>query len=67
MRFLLLLPMSLLPLAAASSVVVDVRTAIEHNDFSAGESDIERYRAAHGVTPEFLEALSWLSRGALGG
>jgi len=65
MRFLLLLPMTLLPLAAASSVVVDVRTAIERNDFSAGESDIERYRAAHGVTPEFLEALSWLSRGAL--
>ena len=65
MRFLLLLPMTLLPLAAASSVVVDVRTAIERNDFSAGESDVERYRAAHGVTPEFLEALSWLSRGAL--
>jgi len=52
-------------LAAASSVVLDVRTAIERNDFSAGESDIQRYRATYGVTPELLEALSWLSRGAL--
>ncbi len=50
------------PVAAA--VIQDVRAAIARNDFAGGEKLIASYRAAGGVTPEVLEALSWLGRGA---
>lgn len=49
----------------AASVVRDVRSAIGRNDFAGGERLIAEYRAASGVTPEMLEALSWLGRGAM--
>ena len=32
--------------------------------FSAAESELRTYKAQHGVTPEYLEALSWMARGA---
>ena len=51
--------------AAAASIVRDVRSAIARNDFREGERLIAEHRAASGVTPEMLEALSWLGRGAL--
>ncbi len=60
--FLLLLP---LLAAAGASVISDVRTAIAQKDLARGERLIVEYRAQHGVTPEMLEALSWLGRGAL--
>jgi thiol-disulfide isomerase/thioredoxin len=51
--------------AAQAAIVQDVRQAIARKDFSSGEAEIERYRAAKGVTPELIEAISWLGRGAL--
>jgi len=49
----------------ASPVVAGVRAAIARNDFAQGENVIAAYRSANGVTPEMLEAMSWLGRGAL--
>src|SRR5690349_10575026 len=60
-----LLPIGLLTATAWANVIGDVRAAIAQNNFSLGDSYIQRYRNEHGVTPEMLEALSWLGRGAL--
>lgn len=46
------------------SVIADVRAAIAQQDFARGETILEAYRSASGVTPVMLEALSWLGRGA---
>ena len=56
-------------------IVKDVRTAIActdwpctpKQDLSGGEALLEAYRAAHGMTSDALEALSWLGRAALAG
>ena len=63
--FAKLLPLGLLASAAWANVIGDVRAAIAQNNFSLGDSYIQQYRTEHGVTPEMLEALSWLGRGAL--
>ncbi len=52
-------------LIASGQVIGDVREAIAMHDFARGEKYVEAYRAKNGVTPECLEALSWLARGAL--
>lgn len=65
MRFRFLAAVLLFETAAAASIIGDVRAAIARNDFELGESHIGKYRAANGVTPEMLEAMSWLGRGAL--
>jgi len=57
--FLILTP------AAYSDIVADVRAASAKGDFLLGDSMINSYRGKRGVTPEMLEALSWLARGAL--
>jgi thiol-disulfide isomerase/thioredoxin len=51
--------------AAYSDIVADVRVAAAQGDFPLGDSLINGYRGQRGVTPEMLEALSWLARGAL--
>lgn len=51
--------------AQSGSVIADVRAAIAQQDFAGGEKLLEGYRSTYGVTPEMLEALSWLGRGAL--
>jgi thiol-disulfide isomerase/thioredoxin len=38
---------------------------MSHGNFPLAEAILQSYRAQHGVTPEFLEALSWLARGDL--
>ena len=43
----------------------DSRTSTwNRNSFSAAEAELRGYKAQHGVTPEYLEALSWMARGA---
>lgn len=58
----------LLMIAATSraEIVYDVRSAIANHDFAQGDALIEQYEARNGVTPEMIEAASWLGRGALG-
>ncbi len=51
--------------AATQSVIAEVRAAIAKGDFAGGEQTLATYRKARGTTPEALEALSWLGRGAL--
>src|SRR5271168_4228318 len=51
--------------SASANIVSDVRDAIAHNDLKRGAALIHAYRGAAGVTPEMLEALSWMARGSL--
>jgi thiol-disulfide isomerase/thioredoxin len=60
-----LLAASLLAAAAWADVVTDVRVALSKSDLPQAESLVQSYRAQRGVTPEMLEALSWLGRGSL--
>jgi thiol-disulfide isomerase/thioredoxin len=55
----------LITAAAWADIVKDVRTALAENDFARADLYVQKYRAAQGVTPELLEAFSWLGRGAL--
>jgi thiol-disulfide isomerase/thioredoxin len=50
---------------AAPTVISEVRAAIAKGDFAGGERILAAYRKEKGTTPEALEALSWLGRGAL--
>jgi len=49
---------------ATAGIIEDVRTQIDADNFSAADSALRTYHAQHGVTPEYLEALSWEARGA---
>jgi thiol-disulfide isomerase/thioredoxin len=49
---------------AQGDLVGDVRAQLSQNSFSAAESELNSYKSQHGVTPEYLEALSWVARGA---
>jgi thiol-disulfide isomerase/thioredoxin len=50
---------------ASEDIVRDVRLAISRHDFALGETLIRNYKAGQGITPEMIEAVSWLGRGAL--
>ena len=50
---------------ALASVVTDVETAMSRGNFPLAEAMLQSYRTQRGVTPEYLEALSWLARGDL--
>ena len=50
--------------SAQADLVGDIRAQLAQNSFSAAESELRTYRTQHGVTPEYLEALSWMARGA---
>ncbi|HLG99153.1 MAG TPA: TlpA family protein disulfide reductase [Bryobacteraceae bacterium] len=51
--------------AGYAGIVTDVVTAIKQNNFAAADALLATYRSQSGVTPDYLEALSWLGRGAL--
>lgn len=51
--------------AAKPGLITDVRAAIAQKDFSRAAQIIQTYRSSAGVTPEMLEALSWMGRGEL--
>ncbi len=57
--------LSLVLNAAPAGIIPDVRAAIAQGDFARGEALLAAYEREHGITPESLEALSWLGRGAL--
>lgn len=50
---------------AYANLVTDVRGALAHGEFSQASELIRAYRASNGVTPEMIEALSWMGRGEL--
>src|SRR5207237_628285 len=49
---------------ADADIITTVRAAIAARDFARGEELLASYRAARGTTPEAIEALSWMARGA---
>jgi thiol-disulfide isomerase/thioredoxin len=55
----------LLSSICSADVVQDVEIALSQNDFAAANSQLQAYRAQHGVDPEYLEAQSWLARAYL--
>ena len=54
----------LIPLSAGAGIIEDVRVQVGQSSYSAAESELRDYRARHGVTPEYVEAMSWMARGA---
>ncbi|MGA7382721.1 MAG: thioredoxin fold domain-containing protein [Terriglobales bacterium] len=61
-RFAILLLLSSFSLA---DLTTDVRTALAQGNFTAATTELENYRTAHGVDPDYLEALSWMARASL--
>jgi len=51
-------------LAAQGDLVGDVRNRLARNDFSGAEAELRSYKGERGVTPEYLESLSWMAREA---
>src|ERR1700736_742839 len=49
---------------AQADLIDEVRAQLAQNSFPTAESELKNYRSQHGVTPEYLEALSWMARGA---
>src|SRR6185437_3664204 len=48
----------------ASRFVANLRSAVARNDFTGAERLLRNYLDDNGTTPEALEGLSWLARGA---
>ena len=48
-----------------ADIIDDVRIALSQNNFPAAAAELKNYRAQHGADPEYMEALSWMARGAL--
>jgi thiol-disulfide isomerase/thioredoxin len=65
LRFRKFLILIALATPAWAGIVEDVRTALAQNSFSAAEAQLNSYRAKNGVTPEYVEAYSWMGRAAL--
>ena len=51
-------------LAGQGGLVSDIRNRLAGNDFSGAEAELRNYKGQRGVTPEYLEALSWMAREA---
>jgi thiol-disulfide isomerase/thioredoxin len=65
MRARILLTCLLLTALAHADIVNDVREALSRNNFAQGDAALFAYRSQKGITPEYLEALSWMARGAV--
>ena len=61
----LLILIALFATPAWAGIVEDVRISLAENNFSAAEAELNSYRARNGVTPEYIEAYSWMGRAAL--
>jgi thiol-disulfide isomerase/thioredoxin len=48
-----------------AGVTDDVREALARNNVSAAEAELQSYRGQKGVTPDYVEALSWMARASL--
>src|ERR1700733_11332717 len=60
-----LIPPALIAASAFAALVTDVETAMSRGNFPVAETMLQSYKTQRGVTPEYLEALSWLARGDL--
>ena len=51
--------------AAHADIITDVRISLESQAFAQADTQLATYRAQHSVTPEYLEAYSWMGRAYL--
>ncbi len=58
-------PLLLIASAALAGITTDVKTALSKNNFAQAKELLRDYQQRQGSTPEWLEAYSWLGRGAL--
>ena len=65
MAFLRCLIVFALSASAFAGIIDDVRIQLANDNFAGAESELNSYKAQRGATPEYLEALSWMARGAL--
>jgi thiol-disulfide isomerase/thioredoxin len=65
MRFRKLLILIALVTPAWAGIVEDVRGALAQNSFTAADLYLKSYRSKNGVTPEYIEAYSWMARASL--
>jgi thiol-disulfide isomerase/thioredoxin len=56
--------MAVTPLLAQGNLINDVLRQLSGGDFRAAEAELRAYKGQLGVTPEYLEALSWMARAA---
>jgi thiol-disulfide isomerase/thioredoxin len=56
---------ALLTTFSFAGIVEDVRQSLAQGDFSSAEAALNAYKTRFGITPEYLEALSWTGRAAL--
>ena len=52
---------------SAPDITAQVRAAMASGGLIEGQKVLDSYRATHGATPETIDALLWLARGALSG
>src|SRR5262249_23063256 len=65
MTFFMGLLVFALSATAFAGIIDDVRMQLANDNFAAAESELNSYKSQRGVTPEYLEALSWIARSAL--
>jgi thiol-disulfide isomerase/thioredoxin len=56
--------LALTAIGAPAGIIDDVRVQVGQNSYSPAEAELRDYRAKRGVTPEYVEAWSWIARGA---
>lgn len=61
----LIVALLLLPMLSFAGITDDVRESLAQNNFTAAEAHLQSYRSQQGVTPDYLEALSWMARASL--
>ncbi|MGO9123586.1 MAG: redoxin domain-containing protein [Terriglobales bacterium] len=65
MNFRFLAALLLFSSFSFADLTTDVRTVLSQGNFAAATTQLENYRIAHGVDPDYLEALSWMARASL--
>ena len=60
--FFVLLVVLTLSLPGFADIVDEVRNALGQGNLALANQELQEYRGHHQVTPEYLEALSWLAR-----
>lgn len=55
----------LLSTLSFAGITDEVRQALEQNNFPAAQAELQSYRAQQGLTPDYVEALSWMARASL--
>lgn len=50
-------------MCAQTDLVGDIRVQVSQGAFTSADRELNWYKASSGITPEYLEALSWMARG----